>query len=80
MNYLLLELATVHLFKEKLYINKSNPLLKSHYDAFAKKIKEFIDNVNIETQKVNVGMNQYITEQQFKSMKQMIDNNKPLKI
>lgn len=47
LNYLLVELAAVHLLKERLYIARFNNLMSAHIDLFAKRIKEHIDTLRV---------------------------------
>jgi hypothetical protein len=47
LNYLVAELAALHLLKERLYVGKFNSLMSTHTDAFAKRVREHIEAVKI---------------------------------
>jgi hypothetical protein len=76
LNYLLTELAALHLLKERLYVGRFNSLMGSHADAFAKRLREHVEAVRVESRKVNVEMGQYVGEGEFEAVVELIESSR----
>lgn len=55
----------MHLLKERLYVGRFNSLMGTHADAFAKRIREHVEGVRVESKRINVDMGQYVGETEF---------------
>jgi hypothetical protein len=76
LNYLLTELAAVHLLKERLYVGRFNSLMATHADAFAKRIREHVEGVRVESKRVHVDIGQYVGEAQFTAVVELIESGR----
>lgn len=79
LNYLLTELAAVHLLKERLYVGRFNSLMGTHADAFAKRIKEHVEGVRMESKRIHVDMRQYVGEMEFNEVVELIESGRVTK-